>query len=70
MAYQMILTDDQKNRLQKAGLPGMAEDTDNILFYTYHLLDYLESHNKNYTKQQYHQIQSLFDIFEALYKGF
>ena len=68
--FNITLNDRQKDGLIKAGYEGMAEDTDNILFYTFHMLDVLESHNKNYTKDQYNRISELKDIFEALYNGF
>jgi hypothetical protein len=68
--FKIILNERQKDGLKKAGFEGIAEDTDNILFYTFNMLDVLESHNKNYTKDQYHRISALKDIFEALYKGF
>lgn len=68
--FKIVLNERQKDGLKKAGFEGMAEDTDNILFYTFHMLDVLESHNKNYTKDQYNRISALKDIFEALYKGF
>ena len=68
--FKITLNERQKDGLKKAGFEGMAEDTDNILFYTFHMLDVLESHNKNYTKDQYNRISALKDIFEALYKGF
>lgn len=68
--FKIILNERQKDGLKKAGFEGIAEDTDNILFYTFNMLDVLESHNKNYTKDQYQRISALKDIYEALYKGF
>ena len=68
--FKITLNERQKDGLKKAGFEGMAEDTDSILFYTFNMLDVLESHNKNYTKDQYNRISALKDIFEALYKGF
>lgn len=68
--FKIILNERQKDGLRNAGFEGMAEDTDNILFYTYHMLDVLERHNKNYTKDQYNRISALKDIFESICNGF
>ena len=68
--FNITLNDNQIENLKNAGFEGMAEDTDNILFYVHSVIDDLESHNKNYTKKQYYGISTLKDIFDALYKGF
>ena len=68
--FKITLNDSQKENLKSAGFTGFTEDTDEILFYTFHMLEVLESHNKNYTKDQYNRISTLKDIFAALYKGF
>ena len=68
--FRIELNDTQKENLKNAGFAGFAEDTDEILFYTFHMLEVLESHNKNYTKDQYNRISILKDVFTALYNGF
>lgn len=68
--FKITLNEQQKENLKKSGFYGFSEDTDEILFYTFHMLEVLESHNKNYTKDQYNRISTLKDIFTALYKGF
>lgn len=45
------------------------DDTDNAYLYLAGLVEWLESHNKNYTKEQYHRIQSLKDIFDSIDYG-
>lgn len=42
------------------------ENLEDVYFYAYHCVDYLQSHNKNYTKEQYNRIIALKDIFEFL----
>ena len=37
-----------------------------LYYYIYGILEYLISHNKNYTKEQYFKIQLLYDIFNAI----
>lgn len=37
-----------------------------LLYYVKSLLDYLESHNKNYTKEQYSKILTLYDILTSI----
>jgi esterase/lipase superfamily enzyme len=39
---------------------------DDILYYLNSLLDYLTTHNKNYTKEQYHKINLINDIIKCL----
>ena len=68
--FNISLNEDQAERLRAAGFEGFAENTDDLLFYVYHTLDRLAHHNKNYTKTQYYGITALYDIFEAIYKGF
>lgn len=71
MDFKITLNDQQKENLIKAGFEGFTEDTDNILFYVAGILEnHLANHNKNYTKDQYRCIETLNDIFQALYKGF
>ena len=64
--FLITLNDEQKKNLKNAGFAGFAEDPDEILFYTFHMLEVLESHNKNYTKDQYNRISILKDVFTAL----
>lgn len=64
------INEKQKKNLKAIGFEGLAEDTDNILSYVHKILEVLESHNKNYTKDQYYKISTLNDIFKALYEGF
>lgn len=64
------INEKQKKNLKAIGFEGLAEDTDNILSYVHKTLEALESHNKNYTKDQYYKISTLNDIFKALYEGF
>lgn len=44
---------------------GVFRDS-SLLVYIQHTLDYLESHNKNYTKKQYHLISELKTIIENI----
>lgn len=37
-----------------------------LIIYIQHTLDFLESHNKNYTKKQYYLIDELKTIFENI----
>lgn len=45
------------------------DDTDDAYLYLAGLVEWLESHNKNYTKEQWHRIQSLKDIFDSIDYG-
>ena len=67
--FNITINEEQARRLNAAGF-GAMEDTEQILFYTYHMIDWLNTHNKNYTKEQEHRIVALCDLWEALYKGF
>jgi len=68
--FKITLNQDQKEALKKAGYEGLTEDTDNILFYLYSLIDWLSSHNKNYNKEQYNRIDIANDVLKALYENF
>lgn len=48
----------------KTGI-DLQNETD-LLYYAKSLLDYLESHNKNYTKEQYSKILTLYDILTSI----
>ena len=41
-------------------------DLSSLIIYIQHSLNYLESHNKNYTKKQYHLIEELKTIFSNI----
>ena len=63
----MELTKNQKKELHKI---GMYFDTiEDFIFYVKPQLDYLITHNKNYTKAQFETLDTLNDIIHALYKG-
>ena len=71
--FKITLNQDQKEKLIKSGydcFAGFAEETENMFFYLHSLIEWLECHNKNYTKEQYHRIQIANDLLNALYKGF
>lgn len=53
------------NKINKLTQIGVFRDS-SLLVYIQHSLDYLESHNKNYTKKQYHLINELKTIFENI----
>lgn len=42
------------------------ETVDDVYFYVYHIAEWLESHNKNYTQDQYYNICALKDALECL----
>ena len=70
MEFKITLNEKQQEALKKAGFDLFAEDTDNMMFYVHSLIEWLESHNKNYNKEQYHRIQILNDILTAIYKNY
>ena len=46
---------------------GLKFDSpEDMLYYVTSLIDYLETHNKNYTKQQEHAIMTLYDIIHSI----
>lgn len=69
MGFNIELTNGQDAELRKAGFYGLANDATEILFYLHPIIEYLASHNKNYTKAQYEKIDILKDVFKALYDG-
>lgn len=52
------------NEMEKLGLK--FDDIADIIFYFSNMLDWLESHNKNYTKEQYNRILTLKEICDCL----
>lgn len=42
------------------------DSKEEIVQYFQYMLEYLQSHNKNYTKKQYEIIQCLYDIIQSL----
>jgi len=52
-----------------AGQGGSFEDWSDIYSYISGLVDWLESHNKNYTKEQYHKIVILKEILDCIDYG-
>lgn len=53
------------NKINELTQIGVFRDS-SLLVYIQHSLDYLEAHNKNYTKKQYHLINELKTIFENI----
>lgn len=54
-------------KLEERGL--LFDDWSDIYLYTKSLIEWLESHNKNYNKAQYHRILTLKEIFESIDYG-
>ena len=67
--FDIILKENQKKELVNAGYKGLAVDATDILFYLWPQIEYLHSHNKNYTKAQWEKIDALYDISKALWDG-
>lgn len=53
-----------KKILENTGLD--FENKEDLYFYIKNTIDFLESHNKNYTKEQYHRIIDLKEILENI----
>lgn len=53
-----------KKILENTGLN--FENKEDLYFYIKNTIDFLESHNKNYTKEQYHRIIDLKEILENI----
>lgn len=53
-----------KNKMEELGFK--FENLEDIYFYADSIIDWLESHNKNYTKEQYGKITILKDLIEML----
>lgn len=68
--FKITLNDSQKEALINAGYEGFAKDTDDMMFYIHSLTDWLESHNKNYNREQYDRIAILNELLTAIYKNY
>lgn len=55
---------DNEKLLKESGLT--FKTLDDCFLYVSNIIDYLESHNKNYNKNQYYKIQTLKDICNAV----
>lgn len=53
-----------KEKMQELGFN--FENMEDIYFYIFHIMEWLESHNKNYTKEQYYKISIVNDILHCL----
>lgn len=42
------------------------ENVEQLYFYVLQQIEFLEAHNKNYTKKQYYKINDLFDIIRSV----
>ena len=58
----MLVLDEKK--MDELGFGFDA--VDDVYFYVSHISEWLESHNKNYTKDQYYNICALKDALECL----
>ena len=54
------------NHEKMAELGFKFDTVEDVYLYFSSMLDWLESHNKNYTKDQYNRILTLQDIFNCL----
>lgn len=52
------------NKMEKCGFK--FNNIEDVFFYLSNMLDWLESHNKNYTKAQYDRILTLKEICDCL----
>lgn len=53
-----------KEKMQKIGFE--FESMEDVYFYIFYMIEWLESHNKNYTKEQYYRISIVNDILHSL----
>lgn len=69
--FNISYNENQEKELRAAGFPGIANDPDGLetVFYFKEQLEFLYTHNKNYTKKQYETIENLFAIVRALDAG-
>lgn len=60
------------NEKQRAALleAGTADDPETVFMDLEMQLNYLMTHNKNYTKAQYNRIDYVNDIVNAIYRNF
>lgn len=60
------------NERQRAALleAGTSDDAETVFMDLEIQLNYLMTHNKNYTKEQYNRIDYVNDIINAIYRNF
>ena len=56
-----------KKEMEKYGFN--FDSLEDVYFYMKNIIEYLESHNKNYTKNQYYKISTLKDIMNMIDAG-
>lgn len=56
-----------KEEMEKYGFN--FDSLEDVYFYMKNIIEYLESHNKNYTKNQYYKISALKDIMDMIDAG-
>lgn len=56
-----------KTEMKKYGFDFDA--LEDVYFYMKNIIEYLESHNRNYTKNQYYKISTLKDIMNMIDAG-
>lgn len=56
-----------KEEMEKYGFN--FDSLEDVYFYMKNIIEYLESHNKNYTKNQYYKISTLKDIMNMIDAG-
>lgn len=54
------------NKLNSHGFPFQKTDIADIIYYLQHQLEYLYTHNKNYTKKQYNIIEDVKNILDCI----
>lgn len=63
----MTKQDRKQAFIQIEAVTGCKFDNEkDFLLYVYRALEWLESHNKNYTKEQYQKIQDLKNFFDIM----
>lgn len=69
--FSVTYNEKQEKNLKNAGFTGLANDPDGLdtIFYLFKLADYLQHHNKNYTKSQYEKITAIYDVLQAIENG-
>ena len=61
----MKINYNEINKRTRLGLLNKSE----VLHYVAGVIDYLYSHNKNYTKEQYYKIEDLKNIIDCIVEG-
>lgn len=56
-----------KEEMEKHGFN--FDSLEDVYFYMKNIIKYLESHNRNYTKNQYYKISALKDIMDMIDAG-